>query len=116
MQNTVCKWRTHSNDNTVINLSSKELDQKTSSALGYGLSFSYNNKPVNPVDITRGLINLQRKSNISESTVSVCKGFLYGSMVQQRDVSCFRRFVKTDEELKKDDSIHTAPKRIRQRV
>ena len=27
-------------------------------------------------------------------------------MVQQRDVSCPRRFVKTYEELKKDDSIH----------
>ena len=90
----------------MINLSSKELDQKTRSALGYGLSFSYNNKPINPVDIIRGLINLRRKSNISESTVSVCKGFLYGSMVQQRDVSCLRIFVKTYEDLKKDDSIH----------
>ena len=40
---------------------------------------------------------------------SVCArdSYNYGSMVKQKDSSCHRKFMKTHEELKENDSIHT---------
>ena len=46
-------WTRYSNDDCLINLSSKEIDQTTKCALGYGIKFTSSNFPIQPVAITK---------------------------------------------------------------
>ena len=51
-------WTVHSNENYILNLSSKVLDKNTISALGFGLNFVYSNAVSIWIRYTFGIIIL----------------------------------------------------------
>ena len=99
-------WTKHARDDGVINISDKVLDKDTKCALGYGLNFNINNNGINPIDIAKSFVNLEKRHHINETNISICKGFVYNSLSNNNNDSCPERFLKSFGMLKHDDSIH----------
>ena len=100
------KWTQDANPDFVINLSDRVIDQNTTSALGYGLSFVSGNDECNSVDIVKGFINLEKYGSINNDDLNICKGIVYGSMAVPSVPKCPKRFEKAFSKLKKDENIH----------
>ncbi|XP_069184535.1 uncharacterized protein [Procambarus clarkii] len=99
-------WCKHSNRDIVINLSDRQLDNNTIAALGYGLSFATSNGTVNFVDIAKGFCNLKKYSDVSVEDINVCKGMMYGVLLNNSVPNCPSRFIHAFKNLKKDNSLH----------
>ena len=100
------RWTIDANHQFVINLSSYNLDNSSLAALGYGLNFSINPSIPKYIDITDGLCNLEKKGNISEETLNVVKGFIYGVSSFTSFPNVPLRFLKVYKKLKNDDNLH----------
>ena len=99
-------WNTHANPSFTVNLSDKHLDKNTTCALGYGLSFSVSNKPIDSVHIARAFCQLEKHSNIPNEDINIIKGIVYANMMKPNIPNCPRRFTKALSDLKKDENIH----------
>ena len=99
-------WSNSVNNNCFINLSSKVLSEDTKSSLGYGMNFNVSNYHVNPTEITKGFVKLQKYNNLDASVLDICKGFVYNSLSSANYESCPRRFVIAYNSLKKDKDLH----------
>ena len=100
-------WTTNANHECVVNLSNKHLERNVTSALGYGLNFALSTGGVNSVEITKGLCNLEKYSDLTSEEVNIVKGVIYGSMKSQSVTSNVpKRFLAAIKELKKDKNIH----------
>ena len=99
-------WTIHANPDFVINLSDKQLDRTTTSALGYGLSFAVCDRDINSVEIGKAFCNLEKYSDLSSENVNICKGMVYSLMLKPNDKNFPRRFTKALSELKKDQHLH----------
>ena len=99
-------WTTDSSPNCFVNLSDKQLDNNTTCALGYGLSFSTSVKPVDSVEIAKGFCMLEKNSDISSECINISKGIVYNSVQKSDTPSCPKRFMAALKDLKKDESLH----------
>ena len=99
-------WTTHANPNFVINLSDKQLDKTTTSALGFGLSFAISDNEINSVEIAKAFCNLEKYSDLSSENINICKGMIYSLMLKPSEKNCPKRFTKALSVLKKDQHLH----------
>ena len=60
-------WSNSVNNNCFINLSSKVFSEDTKSSLGYGMNINVSNYHVNPTEITKGFVKLQKYNNLDAS-------------------------------------------------
>ena len=93
-------WEENATQNSVINLSSKNLDNIA--ALRYGISFSANWKKPNASEVLESV----QKLKIKEDHRNILKGMLYHSMSKPCDSKIPKRFVKVINNLRKDNEIH----------
>ncbi|XP_066947061.1 uncharacterized protein [Macrobrachium rosenbergii] len=100
-------WNNHANPDFVINLSSRPLlEEDVSSALGYGLSFSFSKENVDYVDVANSFNYLERNCSLSSDELSICKGIVYGALSKPIPTSVPRRFIKCYSDLKNDNDLH----------
>ena len=99
-------WTKDANSDFVINLSSKVLDKNTKCALGHGLSFAASSNDINSVEISKAFCYLEKHTENPSDEINICKGIVYGAFSTPVIPNCPRRFVKSYQQLKKDDSLH----------
>ncbi|XP_068224226.1 uncharacterized protein [Palaemon carinicauda] len=98
-------WNANVNPKCVVNLSNKILDKTVKCALGYGLNFSMSSRVVNSVEISNGVCNLEKVSDISVKKVNMIKGIIFSNMKEPVVPYCQKRFKKAITELKQDINI-----------
>ena len=81
------------------------MDYNTSQALKFGLSF-YINVNLNPVDISKGFINLERFSNLELSEINIGKGLVYSCLDNESYSNFPKRFHDSVIKLKRNKNIH----------
>ena len=98
-------WNRHSNLDCVINLTGRELDKNALLALGYGLSFAV---PKNPtaMQISRNIVEMERRHNIDPTTTAMVKGIVYGAMCCENNQQYPRRFQIALNKLKQESDLH----------
>ena len=69
-------------------------------------NFAATNFGINPVDITKGFVNLEKRKNIDNDVVNIAKGIIYNSMQNHNYMSCPQRFIKAYKDIKFDKDIH----------
>ena len=73
------------------------------------MNFNLSNYHVNPTEITKGFVQLQKYNNLDASVLDICKGFVYNSLSSTNYESCplrFQRFVTAYNSLIKDKDLH----------
>ena len=70
------------------------------------MNFNVSNYHVNPTEITKGFVKLQKYNNLDAFVLDICKGFVYNSMSSANYESCPRRFVTAYISLKKVKDLH----------
>ena len=98
-------WTKNSNPNCVVNLSTKEINNSTLSALGYGISFSLSRKP-KASDIASSLAKLEKCEEIPPRNLDIVRGLVYGAANTPQRENYPLRFRKSIQDLKKDDALH----------
>lgn len=99
-------WSIHANEDFVINLSDVNIDPSSLPALGYGLSFSITPSTPDYVSITNAFCNLEKYGNISQDSLNICKGFIYGVSSLKSHSNVPLRFLKVYEHLRKNENLH----------
>ena len=99
------RWTLNSNENHVINISSKPLDSNSKKALGYGLSFHINSAP-NYLKLATSFHKLERGNLNNLNDLSIAKGIIYASYAQHFDSNFPKRYKLSLSNLKKDVSLH----------
>ena len=99
-------WNTDANENYVVNLSNKQLNRDMICALGYGLNYAISSNKVNSVEVSKGLCNLEKYSDISSENINIIKGIVYSNMKDSENNNYPKRFRKALDCLKKDENIH----------
>ena len=98
-------WTQNSDTPSVINLSSKHIDNTTRCALGYGLSFS-EQRPPSAVEVSSAFVYLEQRSNVLPDVVNIARGAVYSAVFNKEHYSVALRYIKCIEKLKKDNSLH----------
>ena len=99
------KWEEPININNIVNLSDKVLNKTTTQALNYGLSFHINNQ-LDPLDIGKAFINLEKNSRIDSNNINICKGLVYSCLANNNENNIPQRFISTIKSIKNDKNIH----------
>ena len=100
------KWTSDANEEFVVNLSNYTLDASALPALGYGLSFSLTPSTPNYIDITEGFCNLEKYGNVSQDTLNLVKGFVYGASSEKVYPNVPKRFLDVYKSLKNNRDLH----------
>ena len=100
------KWTVDANNDFVINLSDYNLDHSSIPALGYGLSFSLSPTIPDFIGITEAFCNLERFGNVSNDTLNLVKGFIYGVSSFPSYSNVPLRFLQVYKKLKNNKDIH----------
>lgn len=98
-------WFKRSNPANVNNLSSKNLDNITIRALGYGFSFNPDNKKPDVLTISKSLLGLKKISDLPPSHIDIAKGVIFNSIFQRSENNFPKCFTKSLISLKRDKEI-----------
>ena len=81
------------------------MNKTTTQALNYGLSFHINNQ-LDPLDIGKAFINLEKNSRIDSNNINICKGLVYSCLANNNENNIPQRFISTIKSIKNDKNIH----------
>ena len=99
-------WTKAANNECVINLSSRVLTEDEKNSFGFGYNFAASNFKVNPTEIAKGFLNLEKYSNCDGTILNLCKGFVYNSLNNCNYDSCPRRFSIAYNSIRKQRDLH----------
>ena len=103
-------WNMYGDVSNVVNISTKNLTEHEQCALELGLKFNNPTKKPDIVQICKSFIRAENKNTQDEeetTRISLAKGLVYGTYMQQYDYNFFPKHLNSAlENIKKDNNIH----------